>query len=166
MLPFKTDLDMYSVFGEVQDPALRHLDVQGGSRCGLRRRGELTPSIRRRSPSLAGHGQAHRAHVHGQLVRAPGLNQLWCRTACSSLRNGNTFKAAIEPPPGDPGLSPEESINFNFGLIWEPTANVLRDPGLLDFDYSIRSISEQADIRRRSRRSRCRRWSATSPWAS
>jgi outer membrane receptor protein involved in Fe transport len=142
-LPFETDIDVYSVFGEVQIPLYDTLDVQVAARFEDYG-GEVGSTM---DPKIALRWQATdtltvRSSM-GSSFRAPGLNQLDGRgTSLQFVPPTNAFKAVDTT--GNPDLSPEESINFNFGLIWEPTANVFATLDYWNFDFSDPIVIEPA----------------------
>ncbi len=125
--------DVASIFLEVGLPILPSLDVQFS--LGYEDHSDVGGTL---DPKLAVRWQldprlALRTSV-GTSFRAPGLNQLTGRvTTLQFIAPTSAFKAVDTT--GNADLDPEEAVNVNLGLIFEPTDNLFITLDYWRFDF-------------------------------
>lgn len=137
-LPFRGSQDVWAIFAEAAVPLADRLDMQIAARYedyGGSIGDTFDPKLALRwavTDTLA-----LRASV-GSSFRAPTLLQTnSVTTGLEFISAGGAFGRI--PTFGNPDLKPEESVNFNIGVIWEPVANlsVILDYWYYDYDDII-----------------------------
>lgn len=144
---FKTDRDIWAVFGELAVPLADQLDLQLQARYdhysgGVG--GSFNPQAALRWEPTE--GLVFRASA-GTSFRAPSLSQV---TSISTINNAVVdplnptlipFFSQILTLPGS-DLDPEEAKNYGVGVLWEPTSNLSFTLDYWRYDYQDLIVKE------------------------
>ncbi|MBX3705602.1 MAG: TonB-dependent receptor [Pseudomonadales bacterium] len=159
-IPYSADQDIYALFTELALPATDRLEVQVALR--YEDYGGDTGSTL--DPKVAARWQAHEDWVlrasWGTSFRGPSIAQKFGRgtglqfisapsaaVIAEYFPGGASFGSGVFgriPTYGNPGLKPEESVNYNFGAIWTPTDNFSASLDYFIYQYKNIIIPESA----------------------
>lgn len=141
--PYRGTQDVWAAFAELAIPLTDDIEMQVAARYedyGGQIGDTLDPKVAVRwavTDQLALRASA------GTSFRAPTILQTSSRsTGLEFISAGGAFGRI--PTFGNPELTPEEAVNFNFGVIWEPTENLSLIVDYWYYDYDDIIVQENA----------------------